>query len=254
MRILIAQDAASMGAWSAYHAAEKLKEAIAVRGQANLIVATGASQFEVLKALVARDDIPWEKVTGFHLDEYVGLDANHPASFCRYLRERFVSQVPLADFHYLPGDAPAEETIARVGQLLMERTVDVALVGIGENGHLAFNDPPADFAASDPYLIVELDQACRQQQVGEGWFASLDEVPTQALSMSVRQILRTRTIICSVPDERKSQAVHGTVEGAVDPTVPASILQSHGDTCLVLDQAAASRLSETTRSAAEMIG
>lgn len=253
MRIIIAPDAQSMGHWTASHAAEKLRTAIANSGSARLIVATGASQFSVLEALCEQPDIDWSKVTGFHLDEYVGINDQHPASFCRYLRERFVDRVPLAAFHYLAGDRDPREVIAEVGPNLMASPIDVALVGIGENGHLAFNDPPADFDTDDPYLIVELDEACRQQQVGEGWFASLDEVPRQAISMSVRQILRTSTIFCSVPDERKSAAVRGTVEGPIDPHVPASILQSHSDTSLVLDAAAASQLSDATRQSAEHV-
>jgi len=159
----------------------------------------------------------------------------------------------LADFFYLPGDQPPAETIARVGGELSRRSIDVALVGIGENGHLAFNDPPADFETESPYLIVQLDEACRQQQVGEGWFGSLEEVPQRAISMSIRQILRTQAIICSVPDERKSRAVQATVEGPPSPAVPASILQSHPHTQLVLDQAAASRLSPESLAAAEQV-
>jgi glucosamine-6-phosphate deaminase len=253
MQIVIASDPRAMGQWSANRAAELLKQAIARQGAANMIVATGASQFDVLAQLVTRQDVDWSKVTGFHLDEYVGLSADHPASFCGYLRERFVSRVPLANFFYLPGDQPPAETIERVGGELAQRSIDLALVGIGENGHLAFNDPPADFETESPYLIVELDEACRQQQVGEGWFGSLEEVPQRAISMSIRQILRTQAIICSVPDARKSQAVQATVEGPQSPAVPASILQSHPHTQLVLDRAAASRLSPETLAAAEQV-
>ena len=170
-----------MGAWVAEHAAADLRQVIKTQGQANIVVATGASQFEVLGGLVKQPDIDWSRVHGFHLDEYIGLSSDHPASFCRYLKERFVDQVPLAEFHYLRGDEDPQATIARVGGLLKQ--IDIALVGIGENGHLAFNDPPADFATADPYLIVELDELCRRQQVGEGWFGLLDEVPTQAITM-----------------------------------------------------------------------
>ena len=239
MHVVIAPDAAEMGRWSASHAADCLRDAIAQRGSARLIVATGASQFSVLDALCGYDDIAWEKVTGFHLDEYVGLDETHAASFCRYLRERFVSRIPIGAFHFLPGEQPPHDVIARVGPLLQSEPIDLAMVGIGENGHLAFNDPPANFESDDPYLIVELDEACRMQQVGEGWFESLDAVPTHAISMSIRQILKSRTIICSVPDERKSTAVRNTVEGSVTPDVPASILQQHEHTWLVLDESAA---------------
>ncbi len=207
MQTIITTDSAEMGRVAAERAAEDLRTAITQRGRANLVIATGASQFEVLSQLIAQTGIEWAKVHGFHLDEYIGLSIEHPASFCRYLKERFVDHLPLAEFHYLHGDADPQETIARVGRLLTQSPVDVAMVGIGENGHLAFNDPPADFETEEPYLIVELDQPCRQQQVGEGWFASLDDVPTQAISMSVRQIMKSAKIYCSVPDERKAEAV-----------------------------------------------
>lgn len=253
MRLFIAEDSRSLGSWVAQRAAADLREAIEHAGAASLIVATGASQFDVLAALVQQPDIDWSKVTAFHLDEYVGLSPDHPASFCRYLNERFVSQVPLAHFYFLRGDSDVQQTLENVGDILRLRTIDVALVGIGENGHLAFNDPPADFAAEAPYLIVQLDEACRQQQVGEGWFASLNDVPKEAISMSVRQILRSKQIYCSVPDERKSSAVQATIEGAVTPMVPASILQTHPNTALVIDRAAASRLNPDVRNTAELI-
>jgi len=245
MKITVHPDAAAMGRAAAAHGAASLRTAIAERGAAALIVATGASQFEVLDAVVAEPDVDWSRVTGFHLDEYLGLPLAHPASFRGYLRERFVNRVPLAAFHELNGEAsdPAAEC-ERVGALLTAQPIDVAFVGIGENGHLAFNDPPADFETSDPYLVVDLDEACRRQQLGEGWFESLEAVPKQALSMSVRQILNSQTIVCSVPDERKATAVRAAVEGPVTPDVPASILQTHGDCTLMLDDAAASKLSQ----------
>lgn len=242
MRIVIAEHPLGMGAWVAAQAAAALREAVDERGHARLIVATGSSQFEVLRALVAAKNVPWERVTGFHLDEYLGIAADHPASFCRYLQERFVSKVPLAAFHFLQGTGMPQQWLAPIVSALEAAPIDVALVGIGENGHLAFNDPPADFQTEQPYLIVRLDQACRAQQVGEGWFPTLDSVPTEAISMSVRQILKSRRIFCSVPDQRKSVAVQKSVEGPVDPLVPASILQTHGDIDLVLDRAAASLL------------
>jgi len=242
MRIVIADHPVGMGAWVAAQAAAELRAAVDQRGHARLIVATGSSQFEVLRGLVAAKDVPWDRVTGFHLDEYLGLDSNHPASFCRYLQERFVSKVPLAAFHFLHGTGMPQQWLAPIVAALQAAPIDVALVGIGENGHLAFNDPPADFQTEEPYLIVRLDEACRAQQVGEGWFASLDDVPTEAISMSVRQILKSRRIFCSVPDRRKSVAVQKSVEGRVDPLVPASILQTHGNVDLALDRAAASLL------------
>ncbi len=251
MRTILTSDRESMGRFVAQHAAADLRSAIDQHGTANLVVATGASQFEVLRELVRQPGIDWPSVQGFHLDEYVGLSGDHGASFCRYLKERFVDHVPLAAFHFLPGDQDPAETIKRVGDLIRETRIDLALVGIGENGHLAFNDPPADFDTEDPYLIVELDEPCRMQQVGEGWFETLDDVPTHAMSMSVRQILKAAKIYCSVPDQRKAEAVRNTLEGPITPEVPASILRTHGATTLVIDEAAASELSAEVRDALE---
>jgi glucosamine-6-phosphate deaminase len=204
-------------------------------------VATGASQFEMLDKL-AEADLPWNKLTGFHLDEYVGLSINHEASFRKYLWERFVSRLPLplAAFHFLDGEVDAGAECRRASELIEQTSIDVAFVGIGENGHLAFNDPPADFDTEQPYLIVDLDEACRQQQFGEGWFPDLDSVPRQAISMSVRQIMKSDAIVCTVPDERKAEAVKNATQGPVTPEVPASILQEHPDCRLFLDAAAAS--------------
>ncbi|MCA9139496.1 MAG: glucosamine-6-phosphate deaminase [Planctomycetales bacterium] len=251
MKTIVTPSASEMGRYSARHAAEDLKAAIRDRGVAYLIVATGASQFEVLGNLVKQPGIDWSRVHGFHLDEYIGIGRDHGASFCRYLQERFVDQVPLASFHYLAGDEDPQETVRRAAEKISAISVDVALVGIGENGHLAFNDPPADFDAEDPYLIVELDHECRMQQVGEGWFGSLDEVPTHAISMSVKQILKSNVIYCSVPDERKSAAVRDTLCGPVTPNVPASILQQHAGTTLVIDEAAAGKIPSDVKESLE---
>ncbi|MEW4563094.1 glucosamine-6-phosphate deaminase [Bremerella sp. JC770] len=249
MKLEVLEDAKQLGAVAARSGAEAIRRALAENGQANIIVATGASQFETLSALIAEPNIDWSRVTGFHLDEYLGLDDQHPASFRRYLRERFVEKVPLAGFHYVNGSGEDPHAVCReLGQLIQEHPIDVAFVGIGENGHLAFNDPPADFETSEPYLVVELDEACRQQQAGEGWFATLADVPTQAISMSCRQILKTKTIICSVPDQRKAQAVRASLEVPVSPDVPASILQTHENTTLFVDKAAASLLTSSTLS------
>lgn len=242
MKTIVTATATEMGRYAAEHAAEDLRNAIKERGVAYLIVATGASQFEVLSHLIAQPNLDWGKVHGFHLDEYIGIGRDHGASFCRYLQERFVDKVPLASFHYLAGDADAKETVRVAAEKISTITVDVALVGIGENGHLAFNDPPADFETTDPYLIVELDHECRMQQVGEGWFGSLDEVPTHAISMSVNQIMKTTSIYCSVPDERKSAAVRDTLCGPITPDVPASILRQHDQATLIVDEAAASQI------------
>ena len=223
-----------------------MRKALQERDAVNIIVATGASQFEVLEALTKEGGIDWTKVTVFHLDEYVGLSIEHPASFRKYLKERFEDQLPgpVRAFHYINGEDDAEAECHRVGALIASAPIDVAFVGIGENGHLAFNDPPADFETGKPYLVVDLDEACRQQQFGEGWFPSLEAVPAKAISMSVRQIMKSGSIICTVPDERKSEAVRNAVEGEVSPKVPASILQEHRDCGLYLDGPAASLLTK----------
>ena len=223
--------------------ANLLRKAISERGQAHVVVATGASQIDMLAALIT-EDVDWVKVTGFHLDEYLGLPITHRASFRGYLKERFVDRVPLRGFHYIDGEAEPTAECERLGTAIRGVDIDVAFIGIGENGHLAFNDPPADFETDEAYIVVELDQACRQQQVGEGWFAGIDDVPTHAISMSIRQILRARAIACTVPDERKANAVKQAVTGPVTPLVPASILQQHASTTLFLDRPAASLLDQ----------
>ncbi|NQT88439.1 glucosamine-6-phosphate deaminase [bacterium] len=233
----------AMGSAAAELAAGRLQAAIAERGEANLILATGASQFEMLAALV-QQPVDWSKVTAFHLDEYVGMPITHPASFRKYLQERVVDKLPtLRAFHMIDGETdPPESECERVGNLLRAHPIDVACVGIGENGHLAFNDPPADFDTQEPYIVVELDKACRRQQLGEGWFPTLEDVPTRAISMSIRQIFASRCIVCTVPDARKAEAVRNTCEGEITNLVPASILREHGDCQLFLDAAAAELL------------
>ena len=237
---------AEMARAAGERAAELLREAIARGGSANVIAATGASQFEFLDVLTAAPGIDWAKTVLFHLDEYVNLPETHPASFRRYLKERIVARVHPGAFHFIEGDAndPAAEA-RRVGKILSRHPIDVAFVGIGENGHLAFNDPPADFETDEPYLVVNLDEACRRQQLGEGWFASLQDVPAQAISMSIRQILKSREILCMVPDERKARAVRDCLELEVSPLRPASILRSHARTTLYLDRPSASLLGVT---------
>jgi len=240
-------DKAQMAKAAAAHGAAAIRETIAARGAANIIVATGASQFEMFGRLVQEADIAWNRVTGFHLDEYVGLPITHPASFRRYLWERFVSRLPLplASFHYLDGEEDPAAEARHFGAIIQKHPIDVAFVGIGENGHLAFNDPPADFETEEPYIVVELDEACRRQQLGEGWFPTLADVPRRAISMSIRQIMKSRRIVCTVPDERKADAVRNAVQGDVRPNVPASILQRHERCALFLDQPAASLLKHT---------
>ncbi len=228
---------------AAAKAAELLKDAIACKGHATFVAATGASQFEFLAALTAIPGINWSRTTMFHLDEYIGLPEGHPASFRRYLKERLIERVHPGTVHLIQGDAADPEAeCRRLNQLIAGYQIDVAFVGIGENGHLAFNDPPADFVVEDPYIIVELDEACRRQQLGEGWFATLDEVPRRAISMSIRQIMKSHDIVCTVPDRRKAQAVRDCLTGEVTPLHPASILRQHAHTYLFLDADAASLL------------
>ncbi len=227
---------AELGHAAAQDAARIINQAISERDAAYVIAATGASQFEFLDALVLAE-INWDKVVFFHLDEYVGLPEAHPASFRRYLKERIVSRIHPRAFHLINGEADdVQEECRRIGDLISQQTIDVAFVGIGENGHLAFNDPPADFDTREPYIVVDLDEACRQQQVGEGWFKSIEEVPTQAISMSIRQILKSRHILCIVPEKRKAEAVRTSIELGVDPMRPASILQQHARVTLYLDR------------------
>jgi len=251
VKVLVSPNKDEMGRQAAADGAVLIREAIAKQGSATIIVATGASQFEMLSALIEEPDIDWAKVTGFHLDEYTGMPITHPASFRKYLKERFVEKIALGTFNYvngegLDGNGDVAAECARLDKLISEQTVDVAFVGIGENGHLAFNDPPADFETEKPYLIVDLDEACRKQQLGEGWFPTLDDVPLQAVSMSVRQIMKSKHIVCTVPDERKAKAVQGTVEGPVSNKVPASILQQHDAMTLYLDEPAAGLLKQSS--------
>ncbi len=223
--------------------AEHIRAAITERGSSRVIFATGASQYDFLDALCASPGIDWSLVTAFHLDEYVGIAADHPASFRRYLQERLFSRLPFGAVHLLQGDAP--DPVAecrRYAALLAESPIDVACVGIGENGHLAFNDPPADFATSAGVHIVQLDEACRRQQVGEGHFPSLADVPPQALSMTVPAILEAKVIACVVPDARKAAAVQCTLAGRIDPACPASALRTHTHCHLYLDSASAGLL------------
>ncbi|RYG62374.1 glucosamine-6-phosphate deaminase [bacterium] len=246
MKIDISPSKVELGQKAAAQAARHLREALQGKDEARLIVATGASQFEMLSALVREPDIDWGKVTIFHLDEYAGMSESHPASFRRYLYERFVHLLPQAPaaFHPVNGEGNLEAECARLESLISVAPVDVGCIGIGENGHLAFNDPPADFETERAFLVVDLDEACRQQQLGEGWFPDLEAVPTKAISMSIRQILKSKTLVVSVPDERKASAVKHAVEGEISPLHPATILQAHPDATLYLDENSASLLSQ----------
>lgn len=234
-----------MGQAAAEAAVTGIRSAIAQRGQANLILATGASQFEMLENLVVAEGIDWSKVVMFHLDEYIGLGPDHPASFRKYLRERFVERVgALKAVHFVNGDAedPTQEC-QRLGALILNHPIDVACIGIGENGHLAFNDPPADFETEEPYLLVQLDERCRGQQLGEGWFETLEQVPAQAISMSIRQILKSNQLVVTVPDRRKAEAVRNALAGPVTPDCPASILREHENCSMFLDEPAGALLA-----------
>jgi len=238
MEVIVSDTRPEVGQKAAARGAALIHQAIRRNGQAAILIATGASQLEMLDALVAADGIDWTVVTGFQLDEYIGLPMTHAGSCRKYLRERFADRLPahLAEFHYVSGDAEPQPECRRLGRLIARQPIDVAFVGIGENGHLAFNDPPADFDAAEAYITVHLDEACRRQQAGEGWFHTLDEVPTRAISMSIRQIMKSRAIICTVPEERKAKAVRATLEGGVTPMVPASILQRHPAAAIFLDR------------------
>ncbi len=236
-------DKKSLAIAAAARAATIIRDAISAQAHARIIAATGASQFEFLEALTATPGIDWRQVEMFHLDEYVGLPETHPASFCKYLRERLINKVGIGKYHLLSGTDDPGTVMETVGRELQKAPIDVAFVGVGENGHLAFNDPPADFETKQPYAVVTLDEPCRRQQLNEGWFASLDDVPRQAISMTISQILKAREILCIVPDARKAQAVKNCFNAKISPMAPASVLQDHPHTTIFLDAASSSLLS-----------
>ncbi len=246
LSISVSETKQEMGALAARRGAEALRRALDEKSYANIIVATGASQFEMFQSLTAAENINWTRVTAFHLDEYIGMNDTHPASFRRYLRERFADLLPapLRQFHYIDAERDAPAACERLGALIRSVEIDVAFVGVGENCHLAFNDPPADFQTEEPYLIVDLDEACRRQQHGEGWFETLDDVPRQAVSMSIRQIMKSRAIVCTVPDARKAEAMRLALEGPIGPNAPASILREHPDCSFFFDAPAAALLRQ----------
>lgn len=245
MNIHMSETKEVMGAAAAARAAELLKAAIDEKGEAAFIVATGASQFEFLDALTSDATVDWSKTTMFHLDEYVGLPVTHGASFRKYLTERLIEKVHPGTVNLVEGDADDPEAeCARLNDIIAGYTIDVAFVGIGENGHLAFNDPPADFETEEPYIVVTLDEACRRQQMGEGWFPTLDDVPERAISMSIKQIMKSQNILCIVPDSRKAEAVRNCLDKEVSPMYPASILREHAQAELYLNDAAAALLDK----------
>jgi glucosamine-6-phosphate deaminase len=243
LKIKVLADKESLGRAAADQAASSLRRVIHDQGSARIIAATGASQFEFLEALTSAPALDWSRVEVFHLDEYVGLPSSHPASFRKYLFERLIHKTAVSLYHLLDGDGDPESSIRMVGSKLQSKPVDIAFAGIGENAHLAFNDPPANFETGEPYLIVELDDACRQQQVNEGWFAEIKDVPRKAISMSIRELMRANEIIVIVPDTRKAQAVKLCLEGEVSAMVPASILRNHPNATLYLDHDSAALLS-----------
>ena len=234
MKISVLTTKESLGKSAASFGASLIRKALEEKGRAHIILATGNSQFEMLAALV-KEDIDWSAIICFHLDEYIGLSPTHPASFRKYLKERVADIVSPQAFHFIDGEAEPGGECLRLGELIAQHPIDVAFVGIGENGHLAFNDPPADFHTNEAFIDVELDEACRLQQLGEGWFEKLQDVPSRAISMSVNQIMKSKNIICSVPDSRKATATQGVIEGPVTPDVPASILQLHESAHIFLD-------------------
>ena len=233
-----------LGQAAAEQASAAIRRALAERGQARIIAATAASQLEFLDALTRAPGIDWLRVEVFHLDEYIGLPVAHPGSFRKMLMEQLVRKTGIVDYHLLDGDAADPlDVVRRVGTRLAAAPIDIAFLGIGENGHIAFNDPPADFQTEEPYIIVNLDEACRQQQVGEAWFADISQVPKRAISMSARQILKATEILAVVPGIRKAQAVKACVEDTISPMLPASILRTHPNATIYLDKNSASLLS-----------
>ena len=244
LKLRVFNDKIALGRAAAVQAAELIRRAIREKGKARILAATGGSQFEFLASLTEQPGIAWGAVEMFHLDEYVGLSADHPASFRKYLHERLISKTRIGRYHLLDGEHDPERVCRVQGEQLASAPIDVAFAGIGENGHLAFNDPPADFQTEQPYLIVHLDEACRRQQVGEGWFKTVADVPDRAISISIRQLLKARTIICVVPDARKAVAVKRCLEGEISPLAPSSILRTHPDATVYLDRDSAALLAK----------
>jgi glucosamine-6-phosphate deaminase len=250
MEVVVKKDPIELGKSAGIAAARLIIDAIREKGQATIILATGASQFETIKELVGQKDIDWNKVVMFHLDEYIGLPESSNASFRKYLKERFLDKVsPLKAAYLVDGENDPVAECNRLKDIIELHPIDVALVGIGENGHLAFNDPPADFDITEPYIIVDLDEACRKQQFNEGWFQSVSDVPKKAISMSITQICKSAAIVCSVPDFRKAQAVKDCLEHPVSNLFPASILQLHPNCTYYLDQNSAELLTSHKLSA-----
>jgi len=248
LEVKIFETKKEMGKTAAETAARILKQAIKGKNEAVFVAATGASQFEFLEALTSIASIDWSKTVVFHLDEYIGIPETDPASFRKYLKERLVDKVRPGAVYLINGDFKDPKLeCERLTNIISKKEIDVSFIGIGENGHLAFNDPPADFNTTKPYIVVELDETCRKQQVGEAWFNTLEEVPRKAISMSIKQIMKSKNIICTVPDARKAKAVKNCLEGDISPTNPASILRKHKKVFLFLDKNSAKLLKRETR-------
>ena len=248
MILKVFDDKNALGEAAAAQAAAAIRGAIAGRARARVVAASAASQLQFLEALTATPGIDWKRVELFHLDEYIGLPMTHPASFCKFLHDHLISKTGITHYHLLNGEADPVQVIREATKAIAEAPIDVSFVGIGENGHLAFNDPPADFQTEEPYIIVNLDEACRRQQVGEGWFKDIDEVPKRAISMSVRQVLRSHEIIAVVPDTRKAQAIKACFDGSITPVAPSSIMRTHHNATIYLDKHSAALLSPATLS------
>jgi glucosamine-6-phosphate deaminase len=249
MRIRILEGRTALGKAAAEQGATAMQHAIRETGRARIIGASAASQFEFLDELTSTPGIDWKKVELFHLDEYIGLPKTHPASFCKFLQERLISKTGMVTYHFLDGEKDPAEVIRETNQAISAAPIDVAFVGIGENGHLAFNDPPADFETEEPYIVVNLDRVCRQQQVGEGWFPNIEAVPTQAISMSVKQVLKSKEILAVVPGPKKAEAIKACFDGPISPMAPSSILRTHTNATIYLDRESAALLSPATLSA-----
>lgn len=242
IKITVSENAVINGKRSAEKVASLIEEAIKERGKARIVVSTGSSQFEMFEALIQIKTIEWDKVEMFHLDEYVALPESHIASFRKYLKERFVSRVPIKKAHFVSGEGNIDDNIAKLTKELRSDIIDVGIIGIGENGHIAFNDPPADFDSEEAYKVVVLDEKCRKQQVGEGWFETIEDVPEKAISMTVREIMKARHIVTVAPHSVKRDAIFNTITKKVNNMVPATILKTHPDWNLFIDDDSASML------------
>ena len=242
MKMIIKESQSQLGIAAGLLAGHTISRAIEINGHAHIILATGTSQFETLNQLI-KEKIDWTRVSMFHLDEYIGLPESSPASFRRYLKERFIQRVaPLKEIHLINGEEDPVKECRRLSDIIQKTTIDLALVGIGENGHLGFNDPPADFETEEPFIIVKLDEKCRKQQYDEGWFKSIGDVPGKAITMSIKQIMKSGQIICSAPENRKATAVRDCFDNGVSNLFPASILQEHTNCICFLDKSSSALL------------